>query len=148
LYSSEIVCFAVPTAGIGALLLFILVHIGKLPPPDPATVEEILGQDPLLQERDDSKKGSEGEKYIMRSIAHRGAALDAPENSISAFRQVRFKQRTRLPELISDYVNTSSIGPKNVRINSFMLKLLVLSRQTCMYPCHIYAAITRIVIRL
>lgn len=91
LYSSEIVCCAVPTAGIGGLLLFILVHIGKLPAPDPDTVEEILGQDPLLQERDGSKKDSEGEVYIMRSIAHRGAALDAPENSISAFRQVQSK---------------------------------------------------------
>ncbi|XP_023725052.1 glycerophosphodiester phosphodiesterase 1 isoform X2 [Cryptotermes secundus] len=94
LYSSEIVCCAVPTAGIGALLLFILVHIGKLPAPDPATVEEILGQDPLLQERDDSKKDSEEAIYIMRSIAHRGAALDAPENSISAFRQAKEKGMT------------------------------------------------------
>jgi hypothetical protein len=90
LYSSEIICCAIPTAGIGALLLFILVQYGKLPPPDPATVEEILGQDPLLQDRDDSKD-SEGGSYIMRSIAHRGAAFDAPENSISAFRQVRIK---------------------------------------------------------
>jgi hypothetical protein len=91
LCSSEILCCTIPTAGIGALLLFILVNIGKLPPPDPATVEEILGRDPLLHERDDSKKDSEGGIYIMRSIAHRGAALDAPENSISAFRQVRPK---------------------------------------------------------
>jgi hypothetical protein len=91
LYSSEIICCAIPTAGIGALLLFILIQFGKLPPPDPATVEEILGQDPLLQDRDDSKKDNEGGTYIMRSIAHRGAALDAPENSISAFRQVRSK---------------------------------------------------------
>jgi hypothetical protein len=91
LYSSEIVCCAIPTAGIGALLLFIVIQIGKLPAPDPATVEEILGQDPLLLERDDCKKDSEGGIYIMRSIAHRGAALDAPENSISAFRQVRSK---------------------------------------------------------
>jgi hypothetical protein len=87
-YSYEILCCAIPTAGVAALLLFILVHIGKIPPPDPATVEEILGQDPLLQEREDSKKDSKDGAYIMRSIAHRGAALDAPENSISAFRQV------------------------------------------------------------
>jgi glycerophosphoinositol glycerophosphodiesterase len=90
LYSSEIVCCAIPTAVILAILLCILVHVGKLPPPDPATVEEILGQDPLLQDRDESKDSERG-KYVMRSIAHRGAALDAPENSLSAFRQVRSK---------------------------------------------------------
>jgi hypothetical protein len=88
LYSSEILCCAIPTAVVGALLLFILVHLGRIPPPDPAKVEEILGQDPLLQVRDDSKTDSRDETYIMKSIAHRGAALDAPENSISAFRQV------------------------------------------------------------
>jgi len=87
LYSFEILCLSIPTAGLLAILLFILVHIGKIPPPDPATVEEILGQNPLLQERD-SKTDGEAEPYIMKSIAHRGAAFDAPENSISAFRQV------------------------------------------------------------
>lgn len=87
-YFSEILCLAVPTASVGALLIFILVHIGRIPPPDPATVEEILGQDPLLQERDDKKKDCQDGAYIMKSIAHRGAALDAPENSITAFRQV------------------------------------------------------------
>jgi glycerophosphoinositol glycerophosphodiesterase len=91
LYFSEILCYAIPTTVVGALLLFILVHIGRIPPPDPATVEEILGQDPLLQERDDSKKDSKDGAYIMKCIAHRGAALDAPENSISAFRQVPSK---------------------------------------------------------
>jgi len=100
LYSSEILCFSIPTAGFGAILLFILVHVGKIPPPDPATVEEILGQNPLLQEHD-SKKDGKAEAYFMKSIAHRGAALDAPENSISAFRQV-------LPKYTYDKVN----GPR------------------------------------
>jgi hypothetical protein len=88
LYFSQILCCAIPTASFGALFLFILVCIGRIPPPDPATVEEILGQDPLLEERDNSKKDRKDGVYIMKSIAHRGAALDAPENSISAFRQV------------------------------------------------------------
>ena len=101
LYSFEILCFSIPTAGLGAILLFILVHIGKIPPPDPATVEEILGQNPLLQEHDSKKDGKAG-AYIMKSIAHRGAALDAPENSISAFRQVLPKYR--LTDLDSDDV--------------------------------------------
>ena len=87
LYFSEILWFSIPTAGFVAILLFILVQIGKIPPPDPATVEEILGQNPLVQEHD-SKKDGKARPYIMKSIAHRGAALDAPENSISAFRQV------------------------------------------------------------
>ncbi|XP_069701333.1 glycerophosphodiester phosphodiesterase 1 isoform X2 [Periplaneta americana] len=94
LYSSEIITFTIPTAGIGAIILFILVHIGRIPPPDPATVEEILGQDPLLLERDDSKKDIKDGLYVMKSIAHRGAALDAPENSISAFRQAKEKGMT------------------------------------------------------
>jgi hypothetical protein len=105
LYFSEILCFAIPTAGFGAILLFILVHIGKIPPPDPATVEEILGQEPLLQEHDDSKKDGKAGAYIMKSIAHRGAALDAPENSISAFRQVPAKYITWLTEITSGDVN-------------------------------------------
>jgi hypothetical protein len=90
LCSSELLHFAIPTAGFGAILLFILVHIWKIPPPDPATVEEILGQNPLLQEHDSNKDEKDG-AYIMKSIAHRGAGLDAPENSISAFRQVQPK---------------------------------------------------------
>jgi hypothetical protein len=87
LYFFELLCLTLPTAGFGAILLFILVHILKIPPPDSATVEEILGQNPLLQELDSKKDGKAG-AYIMKSIAHRGAALDAPENSISAFRKV------------------------------------------------------------
>lgn len=63
-----------------------LVHVGRIPPPDPTIVEEILGLDPLLMERDDNKKDSKDGAYIMKSVGHRGAALDAPENSISAFR--------------------------------------------------------------
>ena len=102
LYAFDILCLAVPTAGFGAILLFILVHIGKIPPPDPATVEEILGQDRLLQEHDESKNDRKAGEYVMKSIAHRGAALDAPENSISAFRQVPHKYVTMVTQLVSD----------------------------------------------
>ncbi|KAJ9591832.1 hypothetical protein L9F63_001649, partial [Diploptera punctata] len=81
-----LLCCSVPTVGFIALLIFILVHVGRIPPPDPAIVEEVLGLDPLLMERDDKKKDSKDGAYIMKSVGHRGAALDAPENSISAFR--------------------------------------------------------------
>ncbi|PSN53858.1 hypothetical protein C0J52_09955 [Blattella germanica] len=86
IYLLDILCCSVPTAGFIALFVFILVHIGRIPPPDPAVVEEVLGLDPLLMERDDKKKDSKDGAYIMKSIGHRGVALDAPENSISAFR--------------------------------------------------------------
>jgi glycerophosphoinositol glycerophosphodiesterase len=121
LYFSEILCFAIPTAVFGAILLFILVHIGKLQPPDPVTVEEILGQDPLLQERGDSKMDGKDGAYVMKSIAHRGAALDAPENSISAFRQVSPKYITRLTQMLSE----SCPCTMKFLISSSLLKLFM-----------------------
>mgnify|MGYP000639740792 CR=1 FL=1 len=86
-----ILCGSLPIAGFIPVLIFILVHAGRIPPPDSAIVEEVLGMDPLLMERDDKKKDSKDGAYVMKSIGHRGVALDAPENSISAFRLVRTK---------------------------------------------------------
>ena len=84
----DVLCLTVPTASFIAIIIFILVHIGRIPPPDSAIVEEVLGLDPLLMERNDKKKDSKDGAYVMKSIGHRGVCLDAPENSISAFRLV------------------------------------------------------------
>lgn len=54
----------------------------RLPPPNPALVEQILGKDPWLP-------GSKREKSINDidgDVAHRCACLDGPENSIEALR--------------------------------------------------------------
>jgi len=52
----------------------------RVPAVDTEVVEEILGSDPM--------QGKEEGKFTLTSIAHRGAGLDAPENSLSAFREV------------------------------------------------------------
>ncbi|KAG8227487.1 hypothetical protein J437_LFUL002376 [Ladona fulva] len=82
----------------GSLSLFIAYYYMKLPPPDENLVEDLLGRDPWLEgddfcvpngdavsESDDSIERKES--FCMRVIAHRGAGLDAPENSLSAFRK-------------------------------------------------------------
>lgn len=66
------------------LLLIIAIFIGllflKLQSPDKKYVEEIIGRDPC--EDDDGS-------LFIRTIAHRGAGLDAPENTLAAFKNVR-----------------------------------------------------------
>lgn len=62
-------------------LLLCLVTYFRLPPPEPANAFQILGQDPRNIDGTPSKTRS-----ALGLIAHRGACLDAPENSLEAVR--------------------------------------------------------------
>ncbi|XP_071451080.1 glycerophosphodiester phosphodiesterase 1 [Hetaerina americana] len=95
-----------PPTIIGSVILFIAYHYVKLPPPDNDQVERLLGRDPWLEEADessilenfvneesnnDASKNDQPTKALrnMKVIAHRGAGLDAPENSIASFRKCK-----------------------------------------------------------
>ncbi|XP_054285662.1 glycerophosphodiester phosphodiesterase 1 [Macrosteles quadrilineatus] len=85
------------------LTIIVLLTYGTLwsvavPQPDPALVKEILGSDPKLMRFRKSNSSLSGEeeqveddKEYFTVIGHRGAGLDAPENSLSAIRQCHDK---------------------------------------------------------
>lgn len=84
----ENVLFIVSTFLIGSILIFCGVQYLKIPPPDEVIVKEILGIDPFYETGSSLPNDISQSAYPLKSVAHRGAALDAPENSISAFRKV------------------------------------------------------------
>lgn len=75
------------------------VYYLRVPPPNINVVEAMLGKD--LTEVD-----SGSSQYVVRTVAHRGAGLDVPENTLAAFKMViqllKFRQdRTgRLKEIV------------------------------------------------
>ncbi|XP_034236226.1 glycerophosphodiester phosphodiesterase 1 [Thrips palmi] len=76
--------FALSVGTVIPVLLFVAAWWLRVPPPAAEVVNEILGPDPV---HGVPEKG----KFLMRSVAHRGAPLDAPENSIVAFRMCAAK---------------------------------------------------------
>nr|CAD7574100.1 unnamed protein product [Timema californicum] len=89
-FASEVVYCSVPYIFIGSLLFFALIYFAKVPAPSASVVEEILGKDPYYE-----VSGEDQDEithlYSMKVVAHRGAGLDAPENSISAFKLAKEK---------------------------------------------------------
>ncbi|KAL3278617.1 hypothetical protein HHI36_016157 [Cryptolaemus montrouzieri] len=72
---------------IGILLTICIVggvYYFRVPPPGPEVVDAILGRD--LSEVDSNNSG-----YVVRTVAHRGAGLDAPENTLEAFTMCKEK---------------------------------------------------------
>nr|CAD7400751.1 unnamed protein product [Timema cristinae] len=82
----EVVYCSVPYIFIGSLLFFALIYVAKVPAPSASIVEEILGKDPYYEEVSGEDQDDKTHRYSMKVVAHRGAGLDAPENSISAFK--------------------------------------------------------------
>ncbi|XP_031779201.1 glycerophosphodiester phosphodiesterase 1 isoform X2 [Nasonia vitripennis] len=80
----------------GAIIIHLLIKFAaRIPPPNDNIVKKVLGADPLsfVQKEDDifkigekQQQTNDDQQYCMRVIAHRGAGLDFPENSMSAFR--------------------------------------------------------------
>ncbi|XP_044258478.1 glycerophosphodiester phosphodiesterase 1 [Tribolium madens] len=80
---TEVIKTILPFGLILVLLLVCVVYFLRVPPPSPETVEAILGKDPAVASNDDA--------YVMKTVAHRGAGLDAPENSLAAFKMCHEK---------------------------------------------------------
>lgn len=77
----EIFCSVVPFTILLTLIIVGLIYVLRIPAPNVNAVENVLGREPHLE-------NPEG-IYVMKTVAHRGAGLDAPENSLVAFQMVR-----------------------------------------------------------
>lgn len=77
-------CFSkVPVALLVTGLLTMAICYFRIPPPDPQAVRAVLG---CSLSSDAPSTGDDD--YLMKTVAHRGAGLDAPENSLKAFNLV------------------------------------------------------------
>ena len=84
--------FSVPWIVWGSITIVSSLRFLKNPPSDPKIVQEVLGTDPYNTERDSLISDDQGNRkqYCMRVVAHRGGGYDYPENSLSAFRNVKY----------------------------------------------------------
>lgn len=85
--------FTIPYLVWGAIVFFLLLKFGvRVPPPKKVAVEKVLGLDPLnfITSEDGviEEKDVKNDQFCMRVVAHRGAAYDYPENSLTAFQRV------------------------------------------------------------
>lgn len=74
----HIIPLGILIAGSLSLVTFYL----RVPPPEKKAVEVILGANPNYSNGDDNGH------VLIKTIGHRGAGLDAPENSLVAFKLV------------------------------------------------------------
>lgn len=81
--TTEIFCSYVPYGILCAICLYFIVHVVRVPAPQICKLEEIVGKD-LCWENEDSDNND----FLLKTVAHRGAGLDAPENSLEAFNMV------------------------------------------------------------
>ncbi|EFN63344.1 Glycerophosphodiester phosphodiesterase 1 [Camponotus floridanus] len=81
--------FCIPWIVWGSLIIVIALRLTRVSPPPMKFVQEVLGVNPLLLNKDNSEKHKE--QYCMRVVAHRGGGLDYPENSLLAFRNSKGK---------------------------------------------------------
>ncbi|XP_056638281.1 glycerophosphodiester phosphodiesterase 1 isoform X1 [Diorhabda sublineata] len=81
---SEIFTTLMPLTLIFTGALVCLVFIFRIPPPTTASVEAVLGK--IIEDPVGDNNG-----FVIKTIAHRGAGLDAPENTIEAFKKCHEK---------------------------------------------------------
>lgn len=80
--SVDILFSTISLSGIVIATFTLLIYFTRIPTPNAAAVYAVIGKDPAL-DQDVSEDG-----FVMRVVAHRGAGLDAPENSLVAFKLV------------------------------------------------------------
>ncbi|KAI4457961.1 glycerophosphodiester phosphodiesterase 1 [Holotrichia oblita] len=80
----DVIFKVIPLGVIIVLLFFIIVRFLRVPTPATGQIEAIIGKDPALED-------TINENGIIKTIAHRGAGLDAPENSLIAFKMCNDK---------------------------------------------------------
>lgn len=78
---TEVIRTILPFGILLTTALVCAIYFLRVPAPSLELVEAIVGKEPHLV-LDDS--------YVMKTVAHRGAGLDAPENSLEAFKMVAF----------------------------------------------------------
>lgn len=79
----EIFCSIIPFTLLLTVIIVTSIYFLRVSPPDSAAVESVFGREPHLESTDGV--------YVMKTVAHRGAGLDAPENSLVAFQLVSNK---------------------------------------------------------
>ncbi|CAG0914113.1 unnamed protein product [Notodromas monacha] len=76
-------------------LFVVFISYARIPAPSQKVVEEILGLDYYEVKSEDAsnldKECPSSSGFVMPIVAHRGACLDAPENSLTAFRLVKLR---------------------------------------------------------
>lgn len=83
--------FRIPWIFWGSLIILIGLKLVRVPPPHASIVNEVLGVNPFFigKEIRTTENQGDGERYCMSVIAHRGGGYDYPENSLSAFQNVK-----------------------------------------------------------
>lgn len=82
-FSAEFFLRSLPYGFLCALIMYFAICILRIPQPQLYQAEAIVGEDLWIE----SEEGDETAFYL-KTIAHRGAGLDAPENSLEAFKLV------------------------------------------------------------
>lgn len=88
--TAEVVLCTVPYGVLTALVLYFAVCVLRVPAPHLYQVETIIGEDVWVDFDEDSG-------FHLKTVAHRGACLDAPENSLEAFKLVNNKPPILIP---------------------------------------------------
>lgn len=84
---NEIFCSIIPFTLVLTILIVTCIHFLRVGPPDSVDVEAVLGKEPHLE--------NPNGVYVMKTVAHRGAGLDAPENSLIAFQLVSLSMKSQ-----------------------------------------------------
>lgn len=83
IYTVATICDSVWPVCLDASIIGVIVfYLTRLRKPDQSNVLNIFGPEP------GSKESEENPEKVVKCIAHRGAGLDAPENTLQAFKYV------------------------------------------------------------
>lgn len=80
--SAELFLRWLPYGLLCALAMYLALCMLRIQPPQPHQAEAIVGEDLWIE----SEEGDDNSSFYLKTVAHRGAGLDAPENSLEAFK--------------------------------------------------------------